>query len=409
MRILHTADLHIGQTLNGWTRDVEHRAFLETLPELVESKKIDALVVAGDVFDNINPSAESMQLLYDALIALKDRRPHLTTVIVAGNHDPAGRLEAPASLLRKIGVHVSGVIHRSNGRINMDRHLIPLRDIKGEVRAHVLAVPFLRAADLPGLGQDGDGVDSPVVRATRILYAEAIAEARSRVGAAPLVVTGHLHCSGCLESAGAERRILVGGEHAVPHDIFPDDLAYVALGHLHRSQNVGRTNIRYSGSPFPLSATELSYEHGISLVELHPDGTSCDHIRIARPVPCLRIPREGALSISALDSTITTLGLDADCPREQQPFVHVVISPDASSAGLVAEVDRILDQHPVRCAGVKIERPARPANGDEAAPVAVRLSECDPAELFELAFDATHGMKPGPDHRAAFHQAETVD
>lgn len=406
MRILHTADWHIGQTLNGWTRDVEHRAFLGSLPELVESKEIDALVVAGDVFDSINPSAESMQLLYEALIALRERRPHLTTVIIAGNHDPAGRLEAPAALLRTIGVFVSGVIHRRNSEIDMDRHLVPLRDLTGDVRAHVLAIPFLRAADLPGLGHDADSVGSPVVRATRRLYLEAIAEARARIGSAPLVATGHLHCSGCHESEGAERRILIGGEHAVPHDIFPNDIAYVALGHLHRPQNVGRANIRYSGSPFPLSATELPYEHGISVVELNADGALCEHIKLPRPVPCLRIPQAGTLSISALDGAVAKLELDPECPRERQPFLHVVITPDGPSAGIAGQVDHILDLHPVRCAGVKIDRPTPPAKIDDIVPVAMRLSEYDPAELFERAFESTHGVKPGPDHCAAFHQAQ---
>lgn len=418
MRLIHTADWHIGQTWNGWTRDGEHRAFLARLADLVETHAADVLLVAGDVFDGINPSGESLQLLYETLVALRSRRPNLTTVMVAGNHDPAGRLEAPAAVLRAIGVHVVGTLHRRDGAIDMARHLVPLRDGTGTVRAHLLAIPFLRAADLPGLGFDAagdeaaadeavDGVadGSPVVRATRRLYAEATAAALPLAGGLPLLATGHLHCAGATESEGAERRILVGGEHAVPPDIFPTELAYVALGHLHRPQSVGRETVRYSGSPFPLSATELPYDHGVTLVELDGAGARCEHIRVARPVPCLRLPERGAVSLSGLDGALHALGVDAGTPRDLQPFVHVVVAPDGPSAGVAAEVTRLIEQHPVRCAGVKVERPVATVAGEAEIGV-VPLSERSPLDLFVQAFEREHGVVPGPEHRAAFHDAE---
>jgi hypothetical protein len=101
----------------------------------------------------------------------------------------------------------------------------------------VLAIPYLRAGDLPIIAQDSEELGSPVVKATRRLYVEAVNAARRRSGNKPLVVTGHLHCSGAIESEGAERRILVGGEHAVPPDIFANDIAYVALGHARRCED----------------------------------------------------------------------------------------------------------------------------------------------------------------------------
>jgi exonuclease SbcD len=412
MRLIHTADWHIGQTLNGWSREVEHRAFLARLCDVVEDHAADVLVVAGDVFDGINPSGEALQMLYEGLVALRARRPRLTTVMVAGNHDPAGRLEAPAAVLRAIGVHVVGVMHRREGGIAMDRHLVPLPDAAGTVRAHMLAIPFLRAADLPGLGvmtppdDTASAGGSPVVRATRRLYAEATAAALGAAQGLPLLATGHLHCSGAAESEGAERRILVGGEHAVPPDVFPSELAYVALGHLHKPQAVGREGVRYSGSPFPLSATELPYDHGVTLVEIGEGGVRSEHIRLARPVPCLRLPDSGALALPALDGALAALGLDAQTPVERRPFVHVVVSPEGSAAGLSAEVERVLQAHPVRCAGVKVERPAAAAATADAALPVVPLAERSPADLFALAFVAEHGSPPTPRHLAAFHDAE---
>ena len=407
MRLIHTADWHIGQTLNGWTRESEHRAFLARLADVVAEQQADALIVAGDVFDGINPSGEALQMLYEALVALRARRPHLTTVMVAGNHDPAGRLEAPAAVLRTIGVHVVGVVHRRGGLLDVDRHLVSLRDAAGVERARILAIPFLRAPDLPGLGQAGsEEGGSPVVEATRRLYAEAT-EAALRLGhPGPLLATGHLHCSGAAESEGAERRILVGGEHAVPHDVFPTALAYVALGHLHKPQAVGRDTVRYSGSPFPLSATELPYDHGVTLVEIGETALRTEHLRLARPVPCLRVPESGALPVAGLDGALAALALDADASIDRRPFVHVVVTPEGPAAGLATEVERVLLAHPVRCAGIKVERPATPAGVDAMAPK-VPLAERSPADLFARAFEDEHGIAPGAEHRAAFHDAET--
>jgi DNA repair protein SbcD/Mre11 len=414
MRILHTADWHIGQTLNGWTRESEHAAFLGLLPDLVEDQGVDALVMAGDVFDGFNPSAESMQLLYDALLALHRRRPHLTTVIVAGNHDPALRLEAPAALLRRIGVHVVGVMHRRDGEIDLARHLVPLRDAAGDIAAHVLAIPFLRAADLPGLGQNRereggeqstDEAGSPIARATRRLYREAVEASRATGAGMPLLATGHLHCAGGLESEGAERRILVGGEHAVPPELFPEDLSYVALGHLHRPQSIGQERIRYSGAPFPLSATEIGYEHGVSILDVDRHGTVATHVRLDRPVACLRL----SVAPADLEAALTRLALDPGCPRQRQPFLHLVLTPDGPAPGLAAEAERILSSLPVRCGSVRIERP-RPALAEGArAPAVVPLAEWDPSDLFTRAFAAAHGVEPGTEHRAAFHRALAGD
>ena len=116
------------------------------------------------------------------------------------------------------------------------------------------------------------------------------------IGDAPLILTGHLHVAGGLESEGAERRILIGGEHAAPPDIFPDDVAYVALGHLHRPQKFGRETIRYSGSLVPMSKTEIDYDHGVTIVEIGVGETRIAHTPMTRSVAHLRLPARGALS-----------------------------------------------------------------------------------------------------------------
>ena len=268
IRILHTADWHIGQTLRGFSREHEHRKVFGRLEEIIVERNVDALIIAGDVFDSQNPSGEAQQLFYDTLVRLSRARPRMTTVIVSGNHDAAGRLEAPRPLLEAFNIRVVGNVRRHDGRIEASRHLVPIVDASGALAAHVLAVSYPTAACLPNLTRLDDEAGSPVVAGVRTLYAELLEALRPQMDGLPFVATGHLHVAGGIELEGAERRILVGGQHAVPHDVFPPEASYVALGHLHKAQAVGRDTVRYSGSLIPLSATEQPYLHGVTLVSL---------------------------------------------------------------------------------------------------------------------------------------------
>lgn len=402
MRILHTADWHIGQTLGGWSRDAEHRAFLDHLGAVIENQAVDALLVAGDVFDGINPSGDAQKLLYGALAGFLRRRPGLTIVMIAGNHDPAARLEAPHAVLRDLGVHMLGTLHRTAGKVDMDRHLIALPDIGGTTRAHVLAVPFLRAADLPGLslGAEATG-ESTVVAATRTLHADMAQAALARAGGLPLLAMGHLTCAGGLESEGSERRILIGGEHAVPPDIYPPGLAYVALGHLHRAQSLDGGRVRYAGSPFPLSATEIPYDHGMTLIDLG-DRLTQRHIPLPRPVACLRLPDRGTMTLADLSATLAALPQDPALPRDLHPFVHVTLHPDRPASTLMAEATALIDASPLRLASLRIERTVAQDLPDAPPP---SLADTTPEALFLQAFRVANGTDPDTRHLAAFRDA----
>ena len=262
IRILHTADWHIGATLRGHDREGEHRVVLDRVVDIAVERDVHAVVVAGDVFDAFNPSASSQALLYQTLTRLARARPGTTVVVTAGNHDSAPRLEAPHPVLETLDVHLVGSVRRRDGVIDAERHLVPIR-VGGDVAAQVLAISYPTAACLPAVEAGSEG--SPVARAVRSLYEEVWDRTHPRHGGVPVVLTGHLHVAGAIETETSERRILVGGEHAVGHDVFPGEAAYVALGHLHRAQRVGRDSVRYSGSLLPLSATEMGYDHGVSL------------------------------------------------------------------------------------------------------------------------------------------------
>lgn len=401
MRILHTADWHIGQTLSGFGRESEHRAFLEALADLIVDEQVDALLVAGDVFDGINPSGDAQRLLYSAIASFLRRRPGLTIVMIAGNHDPAARLEAPEAVLRELGVHVVGTLHRNGATVDLDRHLIPLTDASGTPRAHVLAVPYLRLGDLPGyaVGMQGEG-ESAVVTATRALHAGMVAAALPRAQGLPLLAMGHLTCAGGLESEGAERRILIGGDHAVPPEIYPADLAYVALGHLHRAQNLDGGRVRYAGSPFPLSASEITYDHGVTLMDLDA-GLTHRHISMPCPVACLRLPPTGFAPLDQVEAALVALNLAPDTPADLRAFVHIALTPDRPAPALMAEVDAMLERHPVRLASLRVDRLI--AQAADAPPAS--LADTSPEDLFIQAFRQLHSLEPDNRHLAAFRDA----
>lgn len=403
-RILHTGDWHIGQTMRGFSREYEHRKAFERICEILVEREVDVLIVAGDIFDSQNPSGEAQQLLYDTLVRFSRARPHMTSIIVAGNHDAAGRLEAPRPLLEAFNIRVVGNVRRREGRIDGARHLIPIFDASGTIALNVIAVSYPTAACLPSLTRLESDVGSPVITAVRSLYGELFETLRPQTDGLPFIMTGHLHVAGGLESEGAERRILVGGQHAVPHDVFPTEAAYVALGHLHRPQVVGRDAVRYSGSLFPLSATEQAYNHGVTLVTLSGSAAETEHIPITRPVRYLRLPNAGDMRLAELADHLAALGVPQDMPLEDQPFIQLHLAREGLPPGFREEVDRIAEAFPLRIVDVRVTAPVdMPANAIITDPF-VRLAERDPEDLFKLAFERQFGARPEATHLEVFHR-----
>lgn len=300
IRILHTADWHLGHTLHDEDRRAEHAAFLAWLLDQAERREIDALIVAGDIFDASNPPASAQHQWHTFLVQAWQRLPALQVVAVAGNHDSASRLEASAPVLDALGrLHVVGVP-------NQERVVVVI-DGQGGERAWVVAMPFLRPADLPvGVG---------LVEGVRAVYAAAFATVRARrqPGQA-LLATGHCYMVGGNVSELSERKIQVGNQLALPVDVFDDDVDYVALGHLHLAQTVGgRRHVRYSGSPIPLSVDERRYKHGVVLASFEAGALAeVETLEIPRTRAVLRIPESGALPLAELLAAIAALPALAD-------------------------------------------------------------------------------------------------
>mgnify|MGYP003587088227 FL=1 len=395
MRLLHTSDWHLGQTLHNYERGYEHQRFLDWLLDTLVAERVDVLLVAGDVFDNANPSAASQKQLYVFLQQARARLPALQLIVVAGNHDSAGRLEAPGPLLAAHGTHVIGHLLRGeDGDIDLERLLLPLTGSDGQVQAWCLAVPFLRPGDVPKLPA-GDSQDA-YLGGIALLYRQLtdLALARRQPGQAILAM-GHCHMVGGEMSNDSERRIVIGGTEMLPSGIFDTAIAYAALGHLHKAQAVGgQEHIRYCGSPIPLSFAEVNYRHQVLCLDI--DGETLQSVRVIevpRAVPLLRVPATPA-PIAEVLAQLAALDVP-DAPAEAQPFLEVRVRLDAPEPGLRTRIETALDGKPVRLAKIETSSTARSSAPENMT--LDQLSQLQPDDIFRRLYQQKYAKEAPPE------------
>lgn len=273
MKIITTSDWHLGNLFHGSDRLPEHRHFLRWLLERIAEQKPDALLVAGDVFDNGNPSAAAQSAYYEFLADATDACPEMQVVITAGNHDSASRLEAPRPLLARHKVEVRGTVLRTwqqtdDGGVwvtQYDDLMIPVTGRDGQ-EAVVLAVPYLRSDVVGAAGSDySHGV--------RNFLAELTAAARQKYPGRRLVMMAHLYAKGAdIAVEDASEKIVVGGLEEVGFEGWEEHPDYLACGHIHKRQHIWNTDwARYMGSVLPMSFAEKDYRHGVDMVVFEPE------------------------------------------------------------------------------------------------------------------------------------------
>lgn len=301
IRILHTADWHLGQTFFGYDRMEEHEVFLNWLAEEIRQKEIDALIIAGDVFDVSNPSAASQSMYYQFIYRVTAENPYLQIVIVAGNHDSAARLEAPLPLLQAMRTEVRGVVRKlEGGEIDYDHLTVELKNRKGEVELLCMAVPFLRQGDYPAVQTEGN----PYAEGVCELYAQLLQRLwKRRTENQAILAIGHLQATGSeIAEKDYSERTVIGGLECVSPEAFSEQIAYTALGHIHKAQRVsGRENVRYAGSPIPMSFAEKHYHHGVVMVTFD-GGCAVDIERLECPklIPLVSVPNGEPVSPEAI-------------------------------------------------------------------------------------------------------------
>jgi exonuclease SbcD len=289
MRLLHTADWHIGQYFFGYDRKFEHSYFFDWLKKTIKEQQADVLLVAGDVFDSPNPSAESQKIYYRFLKEVTAENPDLQIIITAGNHDSAARLEAPNPLLEEMNVFIRGLVSKNaDGTVDYQSLFIPLKK-EGNTQAWCMAVPYLRQGDYPNAESYANGV--------KTMYDSLYDEIRKvKEADIPIVVMGHLQATGSeISENDRSERTIIGGLDCISPEIFNrEDIVYTALGHLHRAQQVsGKNNIRYSGSPLPMSFSEKNYKQGINLIEIKENKLErIERIDFVPPIKLISLPKE---------------------------------------------------------------------------------------------------------------------
>ncbi|PUA43645.1 exonuclease SbcCD subunit D [Pseudomonas protegens] len=389
MRLFHTSDWHLGQNLHGQERDFEHACFLEWLLRQLKHEQPDVLLIAGDIFDTVNPPVKAQERLYDFIVSAHEQQPALTVVMIAGNHDSGSRIELPAPLMRRLRTHALGrVLWLDDGQLDVERLLLPLPDASGAVRAWCLALPFLRPAEVTG-PQRGDDYLKGIAQVHEWLIAAA--NAKRQPGQA-LVAVSHAHMAGGSISEDSERSLIIGNAEALPASLFGPDISYVALGHLHQPQKVnGEERIRYSGSPIPLSFSEIGYQHQILDVRL--DGETLVSVE-PRLIPrAVNLQRLGPAPLGEILDQLGELpDIDLLAEEQRQPWLEVRVRLDEPQPDLRQQVESALQGKAVRLVRIAAEYAGKGGrDAQDSGAELIELDQLSPEELFRRAWRDAYG------------------
>lgn len=379
-RILHTSDWHLGASLEGVSRDEEHARFLGWLEGKLRDETVDVLIVAGDVFDQSQPSAEAQRLYYGFLHRVAQSKAVRKVVIVGGNHDSPSRLDAPRELLSVLDVHVVGGLQ--SDRTTWERCLCTVPGVDGGIDAVIAAVPFVHEYKLgvKAVLQDPSEVIKSFEQEFRGLYSHLANRAAELAPGAPIIATGHLASGEARKGDWLSDIHMIGSVGALPSSIFDPRLAYVALGHIHRSYPIGDRRAWYSGTPVPMSFEEAKLERKVLIADV---SAGADLVVRALPVPRWRalIELEGdVIEVSRIVRELTW------SEQELPPLIRAQLVVDHYTAGLEGQLHQALEANPRKGARLLLPQQRVRARADDASSsVALdkALRELEPMDVFE--------------------------
>ncbi|MDR3412589.1 MAG: exonuclease subunit SbcD [Formivibrio sp.] len=373
MRILHTSDWHLGQHFIGKTRHVEHQAFLSWLIEQISLHAVDAVIVAGDIFDTGAPPSYARELYNHLVVEL--HRTGAQLVILGGNHDSVATLAESKSLLACLNTQVVPCVSDT-----LDEQIGVLPQRNGQPGAILCAIPFIRPRDVlqSQAGQSAQDKQQSLQEAIGLhyqaLYQLASAKRDALGGNLPIIATGHLTTVGASASESV-REIYVGSLEAFPTSAFPP-ADYIALGHIHRPQKVGGfEHIRYCGSPIALSFDEAQQSKEVLLVDLNENG-----LIAVTPLP---VPRFQALASlrGNLEELALAIGHTAQQGTAAQPvWLEMVVHGDDYLTDLQTRIQAMTEGLPVEVLRIRRERGSNSASLHSAA--METLDELTPYDVF---------------------------
>jgi len=319
VRLLHTSDWHVGKAIRGRSRADEHRAVLAEIAGVADQRDVDLVVVAGDLFDTAAPTAEAEAIVYRALLDLAaGGRP---VVVVAGNHDSAQRLAAVAPLSQASGIHVASAI-----RPAADGGVLEVEAGGETALVALLPFPSQRYVVTADLLCSGDAADAHAAYADRVVRILGSLTAGFRTGAVTLVAAHLMVMGGTM--GGGERGAHTVFDYWVPATGFPPSAQYVALGHLHRAQQLaGPAPLHYCGSPLQLDFGETANQPVVNVVDVHP----------GRPAEVTAVPLTEGRRLRTVRGTLVDVLAAAGVGTEGGDHLRVELDEPAR-AGLADEV-----------------------------------------------------------------------
>ncbi|TBM27237.1 exonuclease subunit SbcD [Hafnia paralvei] len=339
MRLIHTSDWHLGQHFYTKSRSAEHQAFLSWLIKQASEHQVDAIIVAGDVFDTGSPPSYARELYNRFVVELQTTGCQL--VVLGGNHDSVATLNESRDLLACLNTQV---IASSAG--DLQHQVLPLKQRDGSVGAILCAVPYLRPRDIQtsmagqSAAEKQNALQQAIAEHYQSLYDLAAAQRDALGGNLPIVATGHLTTIGA-STSDSVRDIYIGSLDAFPASAFPP-ADYIALGHIHRPQRVTSSeHIRYSGSPIPLSFDELGSEKSICLVDF--TGSTLEKVTLL-PVPQFQPMQLIKGSIEQIEQQLAAF---KDCDNEKPIWLDIEISSSAYLNDLQRRIQQQTESLPV--------------------------------------------------------------
>ncbi len=352
MKILHTSDWHLGRSLYGRKRYEEFSKFLGWLIDVIEKEKIDALLIAGDIFDTTTPGNKAQELYYQFLCHVSASCcRHI--IVVGGNHDSPSFLNAPKEVLRTLNVYVVGAMAEDPAD-----EVFVLRDDDQLPQAIVCAIPYLRDKDIRTVepGETIDDKNAKLVEGLKVHYEEVCSIAEEKKGelekekqeTVPIIAMGHLFTAGGRTVDGdGVRELYVGSLAHVGQELFPVSVDYLALGHLHVPQIVDKKeHIRYSGSPLPMGYGEANQEKKVVVVEFNAGVPNINEIT----VPCFQELVRIVGTLDAIQATIAQLKNGASSAWLEIEYTgQEIVSNlreilDEAVAGSAMEIRRVINK-----------------------------------------------------------------
>lgn len=406
MKIIHTSDWHIGQTLYQFSRDEEHKYFFNQLKDMVLEEKPDALVVSGDIFHSATPTVISQRLYYHALVELSRLYDDLQIIVVAGNHDSPSRLEAPQELWAAFNVTVVGSLdfYRNDEEkalpYDASKIQIPIKR-NGEIVGWVLAVPFINAGNYPSL-KENDSYSNRVFSFYNDLKNNLKCNSQYNENHS-VVATGHFMLT---DTILKNKDKIVGGIEAVNSSEISSlsEIDYWAFGHVHHPQNIGNDEkMRYSGSPFAMTFNE-DYPHSVTVVNIENHNIDVKIKELESLIPIIDFPYKPKSYDDALSIDEVMCRIDEVADKEQYIRLHVKSETPVSDVQNARILDLFKDKKGKFC-GIQVYMPKIESSDNESVIMTLDdFKSISPYDLGCSVFKKKYEMEMPDEMKAMFKE-----